>query len=75
MVSLLGIWEFFSLKEIILGHVFATRQLVAQPVGFASPDTTQDRLEANAMLIGAPEFYAGLRIRLTNGFHFLGQFF
>src|SRR5215472_14227055 len=39
-VSLLGKEWFFPFKEIIFGLTFATRQLVAQPVGLARFDPT-----------------------------------
>jgi len=42
---------------------------------FQRPDPPQDRLEADTVLIGAPEFHTGLWICLVNGLHFLGQFF
>jgi hypothetical protein len=42
---------------------------------FQGPDTTQDRLESDAVLIGAPEFHAGFWICLADGLQFVGQLF
>lgn len=42
---------------------------------FERPDPSQDRFEANAMLIHRPHFDARLRIRLLHGGDLLGQFF
>lgn len=42
---------------------------------FERPDPTQDRLQTDPVLISTPQFHVRLRIRLTNGLDFLGQFF
>jgi hypothetical protein len=39
------------------------------------PDATEDRLESDAMLIGAPEFDLGRRRGLLNLIEGFGQFF
>ena len=42
---------------------------------FAGPDAAQNRFEANAVLILAPEFQAGFWVRLLQREDLLGQFF
>jgi hypothetical protein len=42
---------------------------------FAYPDPAQDRFEADAMLIGGPQFDAGLGKGLLQGIHLLGEVF